>query len=88
MSAHEFPIDLIGIVDMDGDTDAVEFAGVRVVSAPARLERPDVIIVTDLRTSEDSFNKLILEFPSERVLAFPLLGINSDERKPKGRTAT
>ena len=88
MSAHEFPIDLVGIADMGNDTGATEFAGVSVFSDPMHLDNPDVIIVTDLRASEDSFKKLISEFHSERVLAFPLLGIKSDMLKAKGRTAT
>jgi DNA-binding MarR family transcriptional regulator len=74
LCARDRLIELAGIVDPDAGTD--RFAGFPVVSRLKELGPVSVVIVTDLRNPQTTYDALIDSLPPERVLTPRLLGIS------------
>ena len=67
-------IDLAGIYDPSSKRD--RYAGSSVVRKLGELMDIDAIIVTDARNPQKTFDDLSAEFPAERILTLPVLGIS------------
>jgi DNA-binding MarR family transcriptional regulator len=74
LCARDYPIELVGIVDPDSGNN--RFAGLPVVSRLKELGPVSVVIVTDLRSPQSTYDALIDSLPPERVLTPRLLGIS------------
>jgi DNA-binding MarR family transcriptional regulator len=72
-------IEIIGIADPAAP--AGEFLHLPLVGTVAELERPEAVILTDVRRPQRAWSMLSAEFPSDRVLVPALLGIS---RQPPG----
>jgi len=73
LSAQDFPIEIINIIDFNVDDDM--FAGTPVVGDLDALDNIDVILITDVVSPQTTYERLIEALPEERVLVLPLLRI-------------
>jgi len=73
LSAQDFPIEIINIIDFNVDDDM--FAGTPVVGELDALDNIDVILITDVVSPQTTYERLIEALPEERVLVLPLLRI-------------
>ena len=71
---HE--VEIIGIADPGAP--AGEFLHLPLVGAVVELERPEVIILTDVRQPQRAWAELSAEFPKDRVLVPALLGVSRE----------
>ena len=74
LCARDRAIELAGIADPDLGTD--RFAGLPVVGRLKDLGPVSVVIVTDLRNPQSTYEALIDSLPPERVLTPRLLGVS------------
>jgi len=76
LCAIEHSIDLVGILDSDNKNPS--FAGLKIASAYEELEPLDALIITDAVNPQQTFDSVKAEFPSDRILTIPVLGILRD----------
>ena len=71
---HE--VEIIGIADPGAPVG--EFLHLPLVGAVVELERPEAIILTDVRRPQRAWAELSAEFPKDRVLVPALLGVSRE----------
>ena len=76
LCAIEHSIDLVGI--LDDDSKKITFAGLKIAPTYIDLEPLDALIITDAVNPQQTFDRLKVEFPSDRILTIPVLGILRD----------
>lgn len=76
LCAIEHSIDLVGI--LDDDSKKITFAGLKIAPTYTDLEPLDALIITDAVNPQQTFDRLKVEFPSDRILTIPVLGIVRD----------
>ncbi len=69
-------IELVGIFDPASNRD--RFAGLPVAKQLSDITAFDALVITDTQSPQDTFDRLCDEFPSDRILALPILGIYRD----------
>ena len=75
LRAQEFGIEVVAIYDPDSAEK--HFLGYPVVSAIDQCPPSDAWIVTDLRNSQATYERLLDELPAERVLIPAILGVKA-----------
>lgn len=65
---------IVGIVDPSSNLPSL--AGIQIVHQLSELSNIDAVIITDLQSSQITFEKLLLNIPEEQVLTPELLRIN------------
>ena len=78
LCALEAPVSLAGIVD-PAVAEGARFAGLRIVSSLSELGPVDAVLVTDVRTPQETFDRLTARLVPERVLVPSFLRVS---RKP------
>lgn len=73
LAARDFPIDIIAVVSFDDDRE--EFAGRRVMGDVASLSDVHAIMLTDAVAPQATYERLVENFPKDRILPLPLLRI-------------
>ena len=76
LCAIEHSINLVGI--LDSDSKKTTFAGLKIAPTYEDLEPLDALIITDAVNPQQTFDRLNAEFPSDRILTIPVLGILRD----------
>ena len=76
LCAIEHSIDLVGI--LDNDSKKINFSGLKIAPTYTDLEPLDALIITDAVNPQQTFDRLKVEFPSDRILTIPVLGILRD----------
>ena len=76
LCAIEHSIDLVGI--LDSHSKKPTFAGLKIAPTYKDLEPLDALIITDAVNPQQTFDRLNAEFPSDRILTIPVLGILRD----------
>ena len=76
LCAIEHSINLVGI--LDSDSKKTTFAGLKIAPTYKDLEPLDALIITDAVNPQQTFDRLNAEFPSDRILTIPVLGILRD----------
>ena len=76
LCAIEHSINLVGI--LDSDSKKITFAGLKIAPTYEDLEPLDALIITDAVNPQQTFDRLNAEFPSDRILTIPVLGILRD----------
>ena len=76
LCAIEHSINLVGI--LDSDSKKITFAGLKIAPTYKDLEPLDALIITDAVNPQQTFDRLNAEFPSDRILTIPVLGILRD----------
>lgn len=84
LSAPEYNVALIGLIDAEARKTTDTFMGLPVVADIVDLESINALIVTDMKEPQAIYNKSIETISADRVLILPLLGINSEPQKNKG----
>lgn len=74
LCALDNSVELVGIFDPKSNKDS--FTGLPVARNLADLGEIDALIITETISPQDTFNRLNGEFPSERILTLPVLGIS------------
>ena len=69
-------IELVGIFDPTSNRD--RFAGLPVAKQLSDIKAFDALLIADTQRPQDTFDRLCDEFPSDRILALPVLGIHRD----------
>ena len=69
LCALEVPVTLAGIVDPAVSGDQHRFAGLRIAASLSELGPIDAVLVTDLRTPQETFDRIAARFPADRILA-------------------
>jgi len=78
LCASDSDAEILGIIDPS--FSGASHAGLLVVAAPHMLGPVDAIVITDFRNAQSTFDRLTQSFPSERVVAPPLLKVST--RRP------
>jgi DNA-binding MarR family transcriptional regulator len=73
LCADNHDVQLIGVVAMD---DGAGVGRLPLVSDLAALAKPDAVVITDQRTPQQSYDRMVMQLPRERVLAPRLLNIS------------
>ena len=73
LCAIEHSVDLVGI--LDSDTGKPTFVGLNIAPTIADLGPLDALIITDAVNPQETFDNLLVSFPSDRILTLPVLGI-------------
>jgi DNA-binding MarR family transcriptional regulator len=73
LCADNHDVQLIGVVAMD---DGAGVGRLPLVSDLAALATPDAVVITDQRTPQQSYDRMVMQLPRERVLAPRLLNIS------------
>jgi len=76
LSAQECNITPLGLLEPQSSTDT--FIGLRVASDPSAFGEIDVVVITDFRTPQATFESLARSVRKERIAFPPLLGIVTD----------
>lgn len=63
---------------LDPNSEDVDISGVPVKSVPPALEHFDVVIITDLKNAQDTFETLRYNYPEQTILWPPFLHITPD----------
>ena len=79
LCAAEHDIELIGIIDEE--TEKRAFADIPVVPDLSRLERTNVVIVTEMEDPQGAFERLCGVMPADRVLTPSLLNVTREMRE-------
>jgi hypothetical protein len=66
-------VQLIGVVATDGEAGVGKLPLVRDLAA---LAKPDAVVITDQRTPQQSYDRMVTQLPRDRVLAPRLLNIS------------
>lgn len=74
LCVRDLPVELVAFLDPAAERS--EFAGLPVIRDLSSVARVDAVIVTDLATAQQVFDRLCRDLPPERVLAPRLLGIS------------
>lgn len=74
LCAREVPVRLVVVVDENAAGGRV--AGLEMVKDAPTLETVDAILVTDLRSPQEIFDRLAASLPAERILVLPLLNVS------------
>jgi DNA-binding MarR family transcriptional regulator len=74
LSARDFPIELIGVVDFG--SEIYEFAGLPVLAAIPDPKDMDAIIICDISKPQAGYDEICSNFPAERVLALKFLNVS------------
>ncbi len=82
LCAHEYPVDVVGIVDptVGGET----FQGLPVVPVLKRLGAVDAVVVTDLSDPQAAYAALAEHLPDERILIPDLLRVVRNGVRKRG----
>lgn len=81
LSATEYEVDLIGLIDAEARKTTDNFMALPVVAEIDELGFIDALIVTDMREPQTTFEKAISTMPADRVLMLPLLGTQNGQKK-------
>ncbi len=81
--AMRHPVTVVGVVD--ADHGSFEFLGLPVAHSLTGLGEIDTALVTDLRSPQQTFERLCTEMPAERVLTPELLRVSRKPADPGGR---
>jgi hypothetical protein len=73
LCADSHAVQLIGVVAMDGGAGVGRLP---LVTDLAALAKPDAVVITDQRTPQQSYDRMVTRLPRERVLAPRLLNIS------------
>ncbi len=73
LCADSHAVQLIGVVAMDGGAGVGRLP---LVTDLAALAKPDAVVITDQRTPQQSYDRMVTQLPRERVLAPRLLNIS------------
>lgn len=84
LCALDQKIDLAGIYDPASTRE--QFAGLSVAENLSSLGEIDALIVTDTKSPQLTFDQLCGEFPIERILTLPVLGISRTSLSELGET--
>jgi len=74
LSAKDFPIELIAVVDEA--SGATDFAGLPVVPESSRIENVDAVLICAINDSQTAYDDACTKSPPERVLVFKFLGVS------------
>lgn len=79
LSAQEFDVNLIAVVDphFNGTT----FLDLPVVNSVESAADLDGAIITDMRRPQETYEEMVARFGGRRIIALPLLGINTAIRR-------
>ncbi len=81
LSAAEYQVALVGLIDAEARKTTDSFMELPVVAEIADLGAIDVLIVTDMRAPQTTFEKSIKIMSADRVLMLPLLGTHNGQKK-------
>ena len=81
LSATEYKVDLIGLIDAEARMTTDNFMALPVVAEITALDSIDALIVTDMREPQATYEKSISVMPLEQVLMLPLLSTSSNRKK-------
>jgi len=81
LSAAEYNIALIGLIDAEARKTTDSFMALPVVADIGDLDSIDALIVTDMRQPQTTYDKSINTLPADRVLMLPLLGTQNGRKK-------
>tara|TARA_Y100001934_G_scaffold205068_1_gene242478 strand:+ start:754 stop:1404 length:651 start_codon:yes stop_codon:yes gene_type:complete len=70
-------IELVGIFDPTSNRD--RFAGLPVAKQLSGITAFDAVVITDTQSPQDTFDRLCVDCPSDRILTLPVLGIYRGE---------
>jgi DNA-binding MarR family transcriptional regulator len=73
LCADGHAVQLIGLVATDGEAGVGKLPLVRDLAA---LAKPDAVVITDQRTPQQSYDRMVTQLPRDRVLAPRLLNIS------------
>ena len=73
LCADGHAVQLIGVVATDGEAGVGKLPMVRDLAA---LATPDAVVITDQRTPQQSYDRMVTQLPRDRVLAPRLLNIS------------
>ena len=73
LCADGHAVQLIGVVATDGEAGVGKLPLVRDLAA---LAKPDAVVITDQRTPQQSYDRMVTQLPRDRVLAPRLLNIS------------
>lgn len=76
LCAAEAPVELVGFFDPEAESDC--FAGLPIARRLEALQPFDVLMITDFRSPQATFDALVGVMPRERVVAPKLLRISRD----------
>lgn len=85
LCAAEHGMTLIGVID-DAGGPGRSFFGLPVAASLADLEAVDAVLLTDLKTPQESFERLLSEIPVERILAPAMLRVQPEQGRDAGQT--
>lgn len=84
LCALDQQVNLVGIYDLEATRE--QFAGLSVAKQLRSLGQVDALIVTDTKSPQHTFDQLCGEFPIERILTLPVLGISRTSLSELGDT--
>lgn len=76
LGASEYQIELVGIIDKEAAKSTGTFMNIPVFASEVDMGEADVYLITDMKTPQETYDRLTGLFPPERVLAMPFLGIH------------
>lgn len=76
LSAKENNIDLLAIIDAEAAITTPTYMNIPLASNASDSENLDALIVTNMENPQKTFDEASQFFPRERILTFPLLGVN------------
>lgn len=79
---RDFSLQLVAVVN--GSTSRAEIAGIPVVQDIPSLGEIDAIIICDFTQPQAAYEKVLAQFPTERILAPKFLGISKNPANPEG----
>lgn len=78
LCARDLPVEVVGFLDDRSSSD--RFIGLPVARRLDALGPVEAVVVTDLVAPQETFDRLIRQFPPDRVLAPRLLGLSRQPR--------
>ena len=81
LSAVELKIKLAGIIDAEAASSTSTYMDLPVVGKLAELNPLHVLLITDMRKPQETFDKAVQFFPRDQILTAPILGIVRDQAK-------
>lgn len=73
LTAGDTKITIVGIVDKGFKHK--RFAGLEVFSCLNEISQIDAVVITDVNNPQDCFDRLLNQWPRDRIIAPPILGI-------------
>jgi len=84
LAAYGLDVTLVAVLDFE--TNKARIAGLPVIRSVAEVEPGDVLVITDGRNPQETYERLAASVAPERVLAPPFLRISPPPPPDPGRT--